>query len=184
MTKMTASLIGAMLSGTLALAPPTWAMDDKADDKPDPVSVEYKDSKDFTDASDRGLYGRASESVMKELSTHFQKEGAKYLKDGQTLEIEVTDIDLAGRFEPSRSPGLEDVRLMRDITWPRMQFNYSVKQDDEVVDSGEAKLSDMSYLTSSRPVGSNESMYYDKRMIDRWFRKHFETEARTTASAQ
>ena len=55
MTKMTASLIGAMLSGTLALAPPTWAMDDKADDKPDPVSVEYKDSKDFTDASDLSL---------------------------------------------------------------------------------------------------------------------------------
>ncbi|MDT0496093.1 DUF3016 domain-containing protein [Algiphilus sp. W345] len=181
MFRLSTAWIGMALIGSLVPGGPVWAEDAAPTAI---VAVSYKNPEKFTDASDRGLYSpRATESVMRRLTAHFQEQGAKYLAEGQTMEIEVTDIDLAGRFEPGHTPGYEDVRLLRESTWPRMEFNYVVKQGEEIVDSGEAKLSDMSYLMHSSVSRSSDPLHHDTQMIDRWFRKHFEARSEATASA-
>lgn len=112
------------------------------------------------------------DDVLKELSRHFEKLGA-LLPPGQTLKIDVTDVDLAGRENPSLRAG-QDIRVMNGrVDWPRMRLHYVLEQDGKVISSGNAALSDMSYLTRLNPYFSNEKLRYEKLMIDDWYADTF-----------
>ena len=43
---------------------------------------------------------------------------------GLALEIQVTNIDLAGEFEPWRGPQFDRIRIMRDIYAPRFELTF------------------------------------------------------------
>ena len=112
------------------------------------------------------------DDVLKELSRHFEKLGAS-LPPGQTLKIEVTDVDLAGRENPSLRAG-QEIRVMNGrVDWPRMRLHYVLEQDGKVIRSGDAALSDMSYLTRINHYFSNEKLRYEKLMIDDWYANTF-----------
>ena len=112
------------------------------------------------------------DDVLKELSRHFEKLGAS-LPPGQTLKIEVTDVDLAGRENPSLRAG-QEIRVMNGrADWPRMRLHYVLEQDGKVIRSGDAALSDMSYLTRINHYFSNEKLRYEKLMIDDWYANTF-----------
>ena len=112
------------------------------------------------------------EDVLKELTRHFEKLGTA-LPPGRTLKIDVTDVDLAGRENPSLRAG-HDIRVMNGrVDWPRMRLQYVLEQDGKVISSGNAALSDMSYLSRINPYFSNEKLRYEKLMIDDWFSDTF-----------
>ncbi|MEG0882451.1 MAG: DUF3016 domain-containing protein, partial [Janthinobacterium sp.] len=112
------------------------------------------------------------EDVLKELTRHFEKLGAA-LPPGRTLKIDVTDVDLAGRENPSLRAG-QDIRVMNGrVDWPRMRLHYVLEQDGKVISSGDAALSDMSYLSRINPYFSTEKLRYEKLMIDDWFSDTF-----------
>ena len=109
------------------------------------------------------------ERVMEELRGHFVKLGAQ-LPPGQDLKVEVQDIDLAGRIEPGRHFG-HDIRILRGgADWPMIQLRYSVESDGRVVRSGDARVSDMSYLNHINRYSTSEPLRYEKRMLDDWFK--------------
>ncbi|WP_219117388.1 DUF3016 domain-containing protein [Janthinobacterium sp. UMAB-56] len=108
------------------------------------------------------------DEVLKELSRHFEKLGAS-LPSGQNLKIDVTDVDLAGRENPSLRAG-QDIRVMNGrVDWPRMRLHYVLEQDGKVIRRGDAALSDMSYLSRINHYFSNEKLRYEKLMIDDWY---------------
>lgn len=112
------------------------------------------------------------EDVLNELTRHFEKLGAS-LPPGQTLKIDVTDVDLAGRDNPSMRAG-RDIRVMNGrADWPRMRLHYVLEQDGKVISSGDAALSDMSYMTRINHYFSNEKLRYEKLMIDDWYANTF-----------
>ena len=112
------------------------------------------------------------DDVLKELTRHFEKLGTA-LPPGQTLKIDVTDVDLAGRENPSLRAG-QDIRVMNGrVDWPRMRLHYVLEQDGKVISSGNAALSDMSYLSRINPYFSTEKLRYEKLMIDDWFADTF-----------
>jgi hypothetical protein len=89
------------------------------------------------------------------------------------LKIEVTDVDLAGREDPMRRGAME-VRVMDGRTdWPRMRLRYQLEQNGKVIASGNAALSDMSYLQRINRYSSNDALRYEKKMIDEWFEDTF-----------
>jgi hypothetical protein len=91
------------------------------------------------------------------------------LPDGQTLKLEVTDLNLAGEllFSPAR-----DLRVLRNrADWPTMNLRYALMADGRVLKSGETRLSDMNYGFRL----SRDTYGYEKRMIDTWFRAEFGT---------
>ncbi|CAD5110524.1 DUF3016 domain-containing protein [Zestomonas carbonaria] len=139
------------------------------------VEVSFTNPEKFRDANLRGRgygYG-ADDFVLKEIRATFEKLGERYLGPGQTLRIDVQDIDLAGRYEPWRAHAY-DVRFMRDITWPSMKLHYELSQDGKPLASGDARLSDMSYLQRpGRSVNSSDRLYAEKVMLNDWFRKQF-----------
>ncbi|MCP3476235.1 DUF3016 domain-containing protein [Bradyrhizobium sp. CCGUVB1N3] len=77
-------------------------------------------------------------------------------------------MDLAGQDEP-RGRGTE-VRVMRDVTPPRIRLRYTLSGGGRRATSGEDDLSDMNYLMN--PSGRLGGRYgYEKALLDDWFRR-------------
>lgn len=111
------------------------------------------------------------DQVLKDLHQHFDKLAAK-LPAGQQLNVEVTDIDLAGRSGPSARYGGRVVRIMNGrADWPQMTLHYTITQGDQVIKSGQDELSDMSYQQHIIRYGRDDSLRYEKNMLDQWFRE-------------
>ena len=129
------------------------------------VTVTFPKSESYIDmpfsASDK-------DRVIKELQSHFDKLGAK-LPPGQDLTVEVLDIDLAGRIEPQFRFG-NDVRILKGrADWPVIQLRYRIESQGKVLRSGDARVDDKSYLDRFNRYSANESLRYEKRMLDDWF---------------
>ncbi len=109
------------------------------------------------------------DDVLKELLQHFEKLAAK-LPSGQTLKVDVNDIDLAGRIEPNQIGLSLDTRILRgSADWPSMKFSYSVASQGKVLKSGVANVSDMNYLRRFNRYSANEPLRYEKKMLDDWY---------------
>ncbi|MBY0240555.1 MAG: DUF3016 domain-containing protein [Burkholderiaceae bacterium] len=117
------------------------------------------------------------ERVLKELTDHFTRLG-KQLPAGQDLTVEVTELDLAGRIEPTRRSGNEIRLLTGGADWPRMHLRYRLTQNGQVLNSGESDLASLNYLQEMNRYGSSETLRHEKQMIDAWFGKTFNVEVK------
>jgi hypothetical protein len=119
--------------------------------------------------SDIGHGGYDRDRNLKTLSDYLQTLAAQ-LPEGQTLKLEVLDIDLAGELRPRAA---QEVRVLRGtVDWPQMKLRYTLMQDGAVLKTGEAQLSDLGYLDHLRARDSSYGdLAYDKRMLQDWFRK-------------
>ncbi|MBU2925055.1 DUF3016 domain-containing protein [Colwellia sp. 1_MG-2023] len=111
------------------------------------------------------------ESTFYNLEKHIAKLAEK-LPEGQVLKIDVTDVDLAG---DTMAGGIDQIRIVKDIYFPRINFSYQlVSTDGNVIESAEVILKDMSFLMGSRLRYRNESLGYEKNMLDEWFLETFD----------
>jgi len=140
-----------------------------------PVSVTYVNPEQFTE---NRLYGRQDRfnriDYLAQLKAYLIKQGQAVLKPGQSLHIDITDIRLAGAYEPWRGSQWDYVRIMRDIYSPRIDLNFRlVGQDGNVLREGKRVLRDLNYLYSgtSVPGATGSSLYYDKALLRRWLRR-------------
>ncbi|MBL8330836.1 MAG: DUF3016 domain-containing protein [Rubrivivax sp.] len=141
----------------LVLALPSWAGGT--------VQVEFKQPDRYTDI---GFATVERETNLKTLAGHM-KRWEERLPDGQRLEIEVLDVDLAGEVRPWRA--LHEVRILRGrIDWPRMNLRWALKAGDQVLKSGDERIADMAYLGTSARLRYPEALAYDTRMLDDWLR--------------
>ena len=109
------------------------------------------------------------ERVMKDLQEHFNKLGGQ-LPAGQDLKVDVVDIDLAGRLEPNARFGQEIRVLKGRADWPTIALRYSIESQGKVLSSGDVRIDDKSYLDHINRYSANESLRYEKRMLDDWFK--------------
>ncbi|WP_026376313.1 DUF3016 domain-containing protein [Aestuariibacter salexigens] len=100
------------------------------------------------------------------------------LPDGFQLKMNVTDIDLAGQVWPASFVGLgnggTDVRMIKRIDIPRMDFSYElVDANGKVVKSEQVDLKDMSFQDRFNPLFDDDPYRYEKNMLREWFKKTF-----------
>jgi len=125
-----------------------------------------------------GNYTDAGAAVWEEhdnaqaLARHLQALGQKWLPADQRLKVELLDVDLAGTV---RHGGREPLRTVRGgADFPRIHLRYSLQAPGRAAISGEDHLSDINY---TRHVGqyraNSEALYYEKRMLDEWFKQRF-----------
>lgn len=135
------------------------------------VDVTFVEPEHYRDLkrSDSLTTQRERERIMDRLRAHIEKLGAKYLAEGETLEIEVLDIDLAGRYEPFLH-GSQDGRVATRVDWPSMQLRYVLTDGGRDVLSGEERIADLAYLDHVGSRSSSDSLRYEKAMLDVWFR--------------
>lgn len=133
------------------------------------IEVKFVKPEKFTDVYDAA---RRLDDNLKALREHLEQAAAPHVADGQTLKIDVLDVDLAGRVEPAARPN--DLRVMRgEADWPRIHLRYTLDAGGKTLRRGEARVSDMAYLQRIAPSNPGLGLPYERRMLDEWFRKEF-----------
>ena len=127
----------------------------------------------FTDIEPGNGTDKSFRKGLERAFTQELSKSAKALPAGQILEVTFTDIDLAGEVDPVEVPGGYQLRLMKDVYFPRLVFDYRVLDASGVVVSEQkgVELKDMSYLSGPRSATTSTSFYYETKMLRDWFKK-------------
>lgn len=135
------------------------------------IDVAFVNPEKFTDVYPAGRSGtdRDLKQSLDALRQLIVESGAKSLAAGDELKLEIHDVNLAGEFNPMTGPSVQ-VRVMRNIDWPSLKVHYTLKRGGKQT-QGDAVISDMSYLMSASSCSGTEALCYERRMVERWFRK-------------
>lgn len=151
---LAAAVVGALVLA--AFAPPAHAAGR--------AEVRYVEPERFSDIG-RNPWDR--ERSLAALSAQFDRLAAR-LPDGQTLRIEVLDVDLAGEQSPLV---WHDARVMRGgADAPRATLRWTLLDGAATLRGGEDRLTDLGYLFAQpRRAARADELPYESRMLERWF---------------
>ncbi len=140
-----------------------------ASDAPARVSVVFVEPDKFTDV--RYSEGeRSSRALLLQLQRFIVDSAARYLPEAMRLEIKITDIDMAGDFEPFRGPQFDQVRMNKSVYPPRIVLEFRVVDTGEqTVKEGKRNLTDIDYqLRTAYP--REDYLRYEKELLRDWLR--------------
>jgi hypothetical protein len=137
------------------------------------VQVRFVEPQNFTDVRD-GSY--LLDQNLRSLERVVIDAAAPHVADGQTLTVDITDVDLAGYIHPGAMP--RAVRLLRGgADWPRITLRWRL--DGAAPRSGQAVVQDMAYLERISPPLTGTTLTYEKRMLRDYFRSQFDAASAT-----
>ena len=137
-----------------------------------PVSVTFVDPQKFTDVK-MDSWGGDSAGLLDQLQAFMRETGGRYLPSGMRLDVKVTDVDLAGEFEPWRGPNFDQVRIIRAIYMPRINLSFTLTDaKGKVVSSGERELTDQAFQWRMA-WPPDDYLRYEKDLLRDWFRQEF-----------
>lgn len=138
-----------------------------------PVQVQWDDPRGFTEIRySRNRFEAQRGDWVQRLAEHLRQQAEQAIGPGERLELRITDIDLAGEYEPLATD-LRDVRVVRDIYPPRMELSFvRYGADGQVMQQGSRRLSDPGFL-SAPAHSTQDSLRFEKRMIEDWVRREF-----------
>jgi hypothetical protein len=114
--------------------------------------------------------------VLDEFSEYFDKLAQK-LPAGQVLDVKITDIDLAGDTRTARfqfSVMHDDIRVIEDIFFPRLDFEYELKDEEgAVLQSQVVSIKDMNFMHRAGRFHSRDMFSYEKQLLDDWYKDTF-----------
>jgi hypothetical protein len=115
------------------------------------------------------------EEWLGDLARHVESRAASRLAPGQRLEITITDIRRAGQCEPWRGAQASDIRIIKEPYSPRIELRYALADESgKVLREGTEQLRDLAFLQRGT-MNANDPLRFEKRMLDDWLRKTFET---------
>ena len=120
--------------------------------------------------SDAGR-GADAQRALDTLRSHLQALAA-CLPEDRRLEVELLDLDLAGRLEPG-SQG-EELRVLRggaDV--PALVLRYALRDGGRTLAAGEERLVDLDYLNRVPRPPPGTPLAYETRLLDDWFARRF-----------
>ncbi len=132
--------------------------------------VTFTDPDRYTDVANERW---ETQSTLDALGGHIRKLGDKYIAPNDTLRVEVLDVDLAG-WAKWAGRGPNPVRVVRGgADFPSMRIRYTLESGGRTR-TAEETISDPAYLNHGATIrASSEPIYYEKRMLDDWFRSTF-----------
>ena len=136
------------------------------------TTVHFVEPEHYADAGERAY---DSTRNLATLERHLVKLGDDCLNANENLELRVLDVDLAGREEWWHGPSY-DLRVMREITWPRIEVEYVWSDaSGALLGQGRERIADMDYLSHSGYLRSrsSDSLPYEKAMLRDWFDQRF-----------
>jgi hypothetical protein len=127
----------------------------------------------FTDVR-RDARGNGREEVLESLHAHLVERAARWLPADEKLEVRVSDVDMAGDFEPWTG-ARDDIRIFRAIDPPRVNLAFRLlAADGSVRRQGERRLVDTSYLSGGDVRSSDDPLRFEKALLDRWMSREFD----------
>lgn len=141
-----------------------------------PASVEtrFENPKRFTDFRvDRWRDSRQTQALVDELRRWIEHQAPRYLPAGSKLTVTVTDVDMAGEFEPWHRASASDIRVVREIYPSRVSLAFSLADDTgKVVREGERKLVS-AFLFNGSLHGGDGPLRYEKVLLRDWLSREF-----------
>lgn len=141
------------------------------------VEVIFDKPENFRDIKDSSLdTERGREANLAQFRQYLEQRAPRLLAPGQKLSITISDIDMAGEYEPWRGPSAQDVRIIKSIYTPRIELSYKLTdQAGAVIKEGKSKLSDLNFQNNITSVNTSDELRYEKRLLDDWLRSEFRT---------
>ena len=139
----------------------------------DRVEVSFLHPEKFTDAG-RYRGGEQSREVnLAELARHIEQRAERLLPQGQELAVSITDLDMAGAYEPWRR-GAGDVRVVRNVYPPRIDLSFRLTAaDGSVIKEGVRSLRDLAF-GNGNVVYSDDRLRHEKALIDDWLARELQ----------
>jgi hypothetical protein len=133
------------------------------------VEVTFVQPETFTDVRDAML---SRERNLERLREVLVASAAPYVADGQTLTLEVRDVDLAG--EPHPGGRAQDVRVLRGrADWPRITLRYTLAAPGQAPRTGTSVVQDLNYLNTLKGQTAQGALAHERLMLEAWFRTEF-----------
>lgn len=133
------------------------------------VQVSFDHPEKFLDSGARSHRRPGPDEPPLSTLAEYLRELGRRLPEGQTLSVTILDLDLAGEIKLTRMSG-EELRVMRDGTWPRIKLRYVLSQNGGVLREGQEELADMNYLQRGGRSFS-DPLRYEKRLLEEWFQR-------------
>lgn len=158
--------------GLLLLAGAAWA---RPATTPTSVKVTYSHPENFTEMriTPRSEWTDV-ESNMALLKRYIERRAASVLGPGQQLDIVITDLALAGQYEPWPSSPTGWMRVIRRNYPPRIEFHFTLRDaDGKVVKQGKRTLTNFAFMDTAS-IHDSDPVRYTKALVDRWLRRGIE----------
>ena len=154
-------LMGMVLAGLAGLG---WA------DEMSPVKLQWKNPEQFRDVKAANeSQKRYQQRVFDTLERFLQKKTAVLLAGGQSLELTVHDLDLAGDVLPMVGPHHQDIRVIRDLYPPRVDIEFTLyDKQGKVLAQHRDKLKNLGFLTGMSTYRERQTLGYDKALLQEW----------------
>lgn len=138
------------------------------------VQVTFVEPAHYIDAGDGAADVRRN---LHDLERVLRRLGEARLAPGQRLQIDVTQVDLAGRELPFIAGRPEPTRVLNGgADWPRIDLRWRLLGTGGTAErEGQASVDDKTYLLSPIRSSGTESLRYEERMLAQWFARAFET---------
>ncbi|MFY9291178.1 MAG: DUF3016 domain-containing protein [Methylorubrum rhodinum] len=132
------------------------------------VNVRFVAPERYTDAAYRFGSGPPLRVTLAEMRRLFESLGNRVLAPGQSLDIDVLDIDLAGFDQPGGNVPF-GLRVVNDVTPPRFRLRYALREGRRTVLSAEEAISDLNFLMRTARSSSGQTFYYERELLRDWF---------------
>ncbi|HWA08678.1 MAG TPA: DUF3016 domain-containing protein [Opitutaceae bacterium] len=157
-------LLSAFASGqALRAAPPSAA---------GRVDVIFFEREKFTDVKDGFLETpKGRDAILDQLKEHIVSEAKWYVPEGWKLTVTITDIDLAGDYEPARGAAFQDIRVIREIYPPKIDLAFKlVDPDGNETRHGTRQLTDLDFM-NRLTLDHQDPLRFEKQLLDDWMRR-------------
>jgi hypothetical protein len=134
----------------------------------DRAEVSFRDPVNFADA---GFGTVERERNLGLLAAHLHHL-AERLPAGQSLHVEMLDVDLAGEIQLIRTHPIRVVGNTADA--PQIVLRFELRDGAKVVRSGEERLIDVGYQWSLPDRFDDAPLRFERRMLDNWFEQRFD----------
>ncbi len=140
------------------------------------TQVALIDGKKFIDYELASYSRNKSLKILeKDFNKVFSKLSTKYLKEGQSISVNITNLDLAGDIRFNVGSNHQDIRIVKDISPMKLYFNYKILANDgSVVSEGEYKIKEFLHLSShSKRLKHRGNLSYFMPLLEKWFKSEF-----------
>ncbi|MDF0534734.1 DUF3016 domain-containing protein [Shewanella sp. A32] len=136
------------------------------------VKIEWQNPDKYRDIRTASeLQKRFQQRMFESLTKALDQASSKVMKDKEKLELVVTDVDLAGDLRPTfGKAAVSEIRVVKDIYPPQINFTYRVLDGDQVIMVGSEKLHDLMFMNRIY-ANDNTTFRYEEGMLKDWFNK-------------
>jgi Protein of unknown function (DUF3016) len=155
--------------------------------EPGNVRVTFVQPERFSDFRIQGRQENVSAEIFRDQVSAYLSPILSKRFPGDSLTLKFTDIDLAGRIDPSKTRKLSNVRLDRNIASPlRLYFDYTLTDSNgKILASGWKSIVDPDYLyryTYYSSQAKSATLFYEKATLYHWIDTFSVSEAKVSST--